>query len=29
MTVTSAVRGLFRDSAATRGEAMSFIHGGR
>jgi GTP cyclohydrolase IA len=28
-TVTSAVRGLFRDNEATRGEAMSFIHGGR
>lgn len=28
-TVTSAVRGLFRDSYATRAEAMSFIHGGR
>jgi GTP cyclohydrolase I len=27
-TVTSAVRGLFRDSYATRAEAMSFIHGG-
>jgi GTP cyclohydrolase I len=27
-TVTSAVRGLFRDSAATRFEAMQFIHGG-
>jgi GTP cyclohydrolase I len=26
-TVTSAVRGLFRDSYATRAEAMSFIHG--
>ena len=24
-TITSAVRGLFRDSAATRGEAMAFI----
>jgi GTP cyclohydrolase I len=28
-TVTSAVRGIFRDNAATRSEAMSFIHGGR
>jgi GTP cyclohydrolase I len=28
-TVTSAVRGLFRDSEATRVEAMSFIHGSR
>jgi GTP cyclohydrolase I len=29
-TMTSAVRGLFRDSAATRNEAMGFIHeGGR
>jgi GTP cyclohydrolase I len=27
-TVTSAVRGLFRDSAATRAEAMDFIHRG-
>jgi GTP cyclohydrolase I len=27
-TVTSAVRGLFRDSAPTRFEAMQFIHGG-
>ena len=26
-TVTSAVRGLFRDSAATRAEAMDFIRG--
>ncbi|HEY3811315.1 MAG TPA: GTP cyclohydrolase I FolE [Acidimicrobiales bacterium] len=26
-TVTSAVRGLMRDSAAARNEAMSFIHG--
>ncbi len=26
-TVTSAVRGLFRSDAATRGEAMAFIHG--
>lgn len=25
-TVTSAVRGLFRDNAATRSEAMAFIH---
>ena len=28
-TVTSAVRGLMRDSVAARSEAMSFIHGGR
>jgi GTP cyclohydrolase I len=28
-TVTSAVRGLFRDKAATRAEAMAFIHSGR
>jgi len=28
-TVTSAVRGLFRDKPATRAEAMAFIHGGR
>jgi GTP cyclohydrolase IA len=28
LTVTSAVRGLMRDSAAARSEAMSFIHGG-
>jgi GTP cyclohydrolase I len=27
LTVTSAVRGLMRDSAAARSEAMSFIHG--
>ena len=26
ITVTSAVRGLFRDSSATRAEAMNFIH---
>ena len=26
-TVTSAVRGLFRDDARTRSEAMAFIHG--
>lgn len=26
-TVTSAVRGLFRDNAPTRAEAMAFIHG--
>ena len=25
-TITSAVRGLFRDSAATRAEAMQFLH---
>lgn len=29
MTVTSAVRGQFRDSPATRAEAMAFIHGRR
>ncbi len=29
MTVTSAVRGLFRDSIPTRAEAMAFIHGQR
>jgi GTP cyclohydrolase I len=29
ITVTSAVRGLFRESAATRAEAMAFIHGRR
>jgi GTP cyclohydrolase I len=28
-TVTSAVRGLFRTQAATRAEAMAFIHGKR
>ncbi len=28
-TVTSAVRGLFRTQAATRAEAMAFIHGTR
>jgi GTP cyclohydrolase IA len=28
-TVTSAVRGLFRDKSATRAEAMAFIHGRR
>ena len=28
-TVTSAVRGLFRDNVSTRAEAMAFIHGGR
>ncbi len=27
ITVTSAVRGLFRDDARTRAEAISFIHG--
>jgi GTP cyclohydrolase IA len=27
VTVTSSVRGLFRDSVATRAEAMAFIHG--
>jgi GTP cyclohydrolase I len=26
-TVTSAVRGIFRDNAATRSEAMSLVHG--
>jgi GTP cyclohydrolase I len=25
LTVTSAVRGMFKDNAATRAEAMSFI----
>ena len=29
MTVTSAVRGIFRDSGAARAEAMNFIHNGR
>jgi len=29
VTVTSAVRGLFRESPATRNEALQFIHGGR
>jgi len=29
LTITSAVRGLMRDSVATRQEAMSFIHGSR
>jgi GTP cyclohydrolase I len=29
LTITSAVRGLMRDSAAARSEAMSFIHGGQ
>ena len=28
-TVTSAVRGLFRDNPSTRAEAMAFIHGSR
>ena len=28
-TVTSAVRGIFRDNPATRAEAMAFIHGRR
>jgi GTP cyclohydrolase I len=28
-TITSAVRGLFRDSAATRAEAMAFLRHGR
>jgi GTP cyclohydrolase I len=27
VTVTSAVRGLFRNDPATRAEAMQFIHG--
>jgi len=27
MTVTSSVRGLFRTDAATRAEAMQFVHG--
>jgi GTP cyclohydrolase I len=27
LTVTSAVRGLFRSDVATRAEAMQFIHG--
>ena len=27
LTVTSAVRGLFRSDAATRAEAMQFVHG--
>jgi GTP cyclohydrolase I len=27
VTVTSAVRGLFRDDARTRAEAMAFVHG--
>jgi GTP cyclohydrolase IA len=29
VTVTSAVRGLFRENVATRAEAMAFIHGRR
>jgi GTP cyclohydrolase IA len=29
VTVTSAVRGLFRESPATRAEALQFIHGSR
>jgi GTP cyclohydrolase I len=29
VTVTSAVRGLFRDNTATRFEAMRFIDGSR
>jgi GTP cyclohydrolase I len=29
LTVTSAVRGVFRDNAATRNEAMSFVRAGR
>ena len=29
ITVTSAVRGLFRENSATRAEAMAFIHGRR
>jgi GTP cyclohydrolase I len=27
LTITSAVRGLFRESGATRAEAMAFVHG--
>ena len=27
LTITSAVRGLFRTDAATRAEAMQFVHG--
>jgi len=27
LTVTSAVRGLFRDDPRTRAEGMAFIHG--
>ena len=27
LTITSAVRGLFRDDPATRAEAMQFVHG--
>ena len=29
LTITSAVRGLFRDEAATRAEAMAFVRDGR
>jgi GTP cyclohydrolase I len=29
LTVTSAVRGIFRENVATRAEAMSIIRGGR
>jgi GTP cyclohydrolase I len=29
LTITSAVRGLFRTDAATRAEAMAFVRGGR
>jgi GTP cyclohydrolase I len=29
LTVTSSVRGLFRSDAATRAEAMQFVHGRR
>jgi GTP cyclohydrolase IA len=28
LTITSAVRGLFRDDPRTRSEAMAFVHGG-
>ena len=27
LTITSAVRGLFRDDPRTRAEAMAFVHG--
>ena len=27
LTITSAVRGLFRPDVATRSEAMEFVHG--
>jgi GTP cyclohydrolase I len=29
LTITSAVRGLFRKDPATRAEAMAFVHGSR